>query len=542
MSIIEQVINHTKKAEHILETHFKAEGRGMHEKLSHAERYIPASLLKKLRYVATIRNKLMHEHGFELSEPELFLDAARKAVAELEELAATQTRRRAKTMRPDPAFGSRPVPTAKPRRRFWRWVIFMLVLYVGYQWLTDQKPTKHVQTRVIPEGTKTIMLVSELKEKNPEAYAALQKPQAKPSSASQTTKNEPKPSAKTPEKSVSVTDKQDTPKPISNTDNPEKAAWRKHMQEGRHTAIPNNYLEITDIRLSYREGSFRSTEPFIEITVNNKTELYLSSAKLDARLYIKGQKEPAVDTSTGRGRENLYIFFGDHGLKPNSTVTTRVSLGGFSEERWKTPDILNASDRQLILNLTGISDGMKQNIPIQSPSFGQLGVQSGLGTSTNTATDNQLVTALPDITRLKSAFNNGGSVGIGNADLEILNVKIQYTKGSFNRYEPNIQVTVRNQSDQTLSSGYVHARLYLNNGKTPVFTTHKPLYIGFGERGLRPGEVITERVYIGGFDDRQWVSPDILNAQNRKVMLKLESLRDGMKRAMQSPPASFFEP
>ncbi|MFC3679090.1 hypothetical protein [Bacterioplanoides pacificum] len=540
MSIIEQVINHTKKAEHILETHFKAEGRGMHEKLSHAERYIPAPLLKKLRYVATIRNKMMHEHDFELSEPEIFLDTARKAVAQLEELVTDQTMQRAKTMQQDPASGLKPIPAAKPRRRFWRWVMVMLVLYMGYQWLINQKPTKHVQPLVIPEGTKTIKLVSELGQQNTEVRAALQKPQPKPSSASQTTKHEPKSSAKVTEKNIEVADKKDIPKPISNTDKNETSAWRKHMQQGRHTAIPNNYLEITDIRLSYREGSFRSTEPFIEITVNNKTELYLSSAKLDARLYIQGQKEPAVDTSAGRSRENLYIFFGDHGLKPNSTVTTRVSMGGFSEERWKSPDILNASDRQLILNLIGISDGMRKSVPIKSSSFDQLGVHSGLDTNTTTA--NQVAKVLPDISKLKTIFSNGDSVGIGNADLEILDVKLQYTKGSFGRIEPNIQVTVRNQSDKTLSSGYVHARLYLNNGRTPVFTTQKPLYVGFGERGLMSGETRTERVYIGGFDDRQWVSPDILNAQNRKVMLKLESLRDGMERTMQSPPASFFEP
>src|SRR5690606_22706893 len=255
-------------------------------------------------------------------------------------------------------------------------------------------------------------------------------------------------------------------KPSASTNTPTKASeataldWRQDMEKGKHTAIPNNYLEITNIRLSYRQGSFRSMEPFIEITVKNKTELNLSSAKVDARLYINGQNEPAIDTSVGRSRENLYIFFDEYGLKPNSTVTTRVSLAGFSADRWKTPDILNANNRQLILNLTGISDGMKQNIPIKSPDFDELGVHSQL--DIKIARESQVVTALRDISKLKTVFNNGGSVGIGNADLEIQNVKIQYTKGSFNRYEPNIQVTVRNQSDQTLSSGYVHARLYLN--------------------------------------------------------------------------------
>ena len=136
MSIIEQVINHTKKAEHILEKHFKAEGRGMHEKLSHAQRYIPAPLLKKLRYVATIRNKLMHEHEFELEESEVFLHNAKKAVAELEELTAIPTLRRAKTMRLDPKTVRKPHQKPKPRYLFWRLVFIMFLLYVGSQLLT----------------------------------------------------------------------------------------------------------------------------------------------------------------------------------------------------------------------------------------------------------------------------------------------------------------------------------------------------------------------------------------------------------------------
>ena len=84
MSIIENVINLSKKAEHVLEITYEVQGRGLHEKLTAAEPYIPVALFKKLRYIATIRNKLVHEHGFELSEPEIFLHIAKQAVNELE--------------------------------------------------------------------------------------------------------------------------------------------------------------------------------------------------------------------------------------------------------------------------------------------------------------------------------------------------------------------------------------------------------------------------------------------------------------------------
>lgn len=85
MGAIETVIRLSKTAEHILETDYAAEGRGLHEKLSSAERKIPPALFKKLRYVATIRNKLVHELNYELENPEEFFITANKAIAELKQ-------------------------------------------------------------------------------------------------------------------------------------------------------------------------------------------------------------------------------------------------------------------------------------------------------------------------------------------------------------------------------------------------------------------------------------------------------------------------
>ena len=61
----ELVIKSTKELEYILAEQFHAEGRGLHEKLSHCESQIPQQLVKKMRYLATIRNRLIHERGFD---------------------------------------------------------------------------------------------------------------------------------------------------------------------------------------------------------------------------------------------------------------------------------------------------------------------------------------------------------------------------------------------------------------------------------------------------------------------------------------------
>lgn len=53
-----------KDFESLLEDIYGAEGRGLHEKINCIEKEIDFDILKKLRYVATIRNKLVHEKDY----------------------------------------------------------------------------------------------------------------------------------------------------------------------------------------------------------------------------------------------------------------------------------------------------------------------------------------------------------------------------------------------------------------------------------------------------------------------------------------------
>lgn len=62
---IEVVIIKSKHLESLLETGLGAQGRGLHEKVSSVAQYFQEAELKKLRYVATIRNKIIHEVGYD---------------------------------------------------------------------------------------------------------------------------------------------------------------------------------------------------------------------------------------------------------------------------------------------------------------------------------------------------------------------------------------------------------------------------------------------------------------------------------------------
>jgi hypothetical protein len=81
MSDIELVIERCKALESLLEHKLGAEGRGMHEKVSSVENRLPPDLVKKLRFIGTIRNKVVHEAGYSLQNRDEFIKACDEADA-----------------------------------------------------------------------------------------------------------------------------------------------------------------------------------------------------------------------------------------------------------------------------------------------------------------------------------------------------------------------------------------------------------------------------------------------------------------------------
>ena len=87
----ELVIRVSKELEWILETYFGAQGKGLHEKISAADSagLLPAHLTRRMRYLATIRNKLIHERGFDaIPDRARFLGEFESSRGEIEDLLA----------------------------------------------------------------------------------------------------------------------------------------------------------------------------------------------------------------------------------------------------------------------------------------------------------------------------------------------------------------------------------------------------------------------------------------------------------------------
>jgi hypothetical protein len=84
MGQIENTVEFTRKIEALLVEELRAEGRGLHEKVSSVERKLPGPLVKRLRYIASVRNKMMHD-DYQLQEPEDFYAACEQTLRELGE-------------------------------------------------------------------------------------------------------------------------------------------------------------------------------------------------------------------------------------------------------------------------------------------------------------------------------------------------------------------------------------------------------------------------------------------------------------------------
>ena len=87
MSDIELAIKQCKKLEAIL-AKVGGTGRGLHEKVTSVESRLPEPLVRKLRFIATVRNKIVHDENYEkLDDRAKFIDACDVAQRELRKIA-----------------------------------------------------------------------------------------------------------------------------------------------------------------------------------------------------------------------------------------------------------------------------------------------------------------------------------------------------------------------------------------------------------------------------------------------------------------------
>jgi hypothetical protein len=94
MSDIELAVTRTKLLESLLEQALGATGKGLHEKVTSVQEKLPPPLVKKLRFIATVRNKIVHEANYQqIDDRAGFTKACDEAEAALRAMLPAPARR-----------------------------------------------------------------------------------------------------------------------------------------------------------------------------------------------------------------------------------------------------------------------------------------------------------------------------------------------------------------------------------------------------------------------------------------------------------------
>ncbi|MGF1752960.1 DUF4145 domain-containing protein [Vibrio makurazakiensis] len=83
MSDIETVVVRTRRIEKLLRLQYHAEGKGLHQLITSSEERLPHDVIGKLRFIATIRNKIVHEEDYKLEDKKQFLSVCDECEKEL---------------------------------------------------------------------------------------------------------------------------------------------------------------------------------------------------------------------------------------------------------------------------------------------------------------------------------------------------------------------------------------------------------------------------------------------------------------------------
>jgi len=121
MGEIDTAVKYSKQIETLLEQKFGASGKGLHEKLSSIETKIAQNIARQIRYVASIRNKVVHENGYQIDDYDQFVFACEKIIQSLNSLAADSISASGTALEP-------PHPQLNTGRYIYR---FSLINFVG---------------------------------------------------------------------------------------------------------------------------------------------------------------------------------------------------------------------------------------------------------------------------------------------------------------------------------------------------------------------------------------------------------------------------
>ena len=345
---LKDVLQGTKRIEAILEEKFGSTGRGLYEKIDTANMKLPEPLQKRIRYVATLRNKAMHQEGFEIDNIPEYVKTCQVIAEQLEHLHANRKPRvfdqgtSGGWMRRVALFGCAGVG------------IFGLA-YLGMATaLKYEQPSRAVAARVV--GTT-----------NPAPARAQEQPTA-PSAPARPARATP------PALAAAAAVKQKEQPAIKAAAAPAQADVVPQTQAGRaqsHASTedqpteaksPSAPVTFKNLKFGLKNDGWGRMEPSLSATFINNHSATISHVRVKVRLFINGETTPVAGNTSSDGE--FYVFFGDSGLAPGASSAQSMSFFGFDKDSWKVPDVINAKTRLVEMQIIDAKDGRKNAVKV----------------------------------------------------------------------------------------------------------------------------------------------------------------------------------
>jgi hypothetical protein len=121
-SDLELVVQASKQLEAALEKQYGATGRGLHEKLSSVEQQLPPEIVRNLRFIATMRNKIVHETDSEgLEDRDRFEQVVDEVMDHLDPESSSSSTRAPSVGYEQPTHASTTTKPLPPKKD-WSWL------------------------------------------------------------------------------------------------------------------------------------------------------------------------------------------------------------------------------------------------------------------------------------------------------------------------------------------------------------------------------------------------------------------------------------
>lgn len=342
---LKDVLQATKRIEAILEEKFGSTGRGLYEKMTTANMKLPEPLQKRIRYVATMRNKAMHEDGFEIPNIPEYVKTCQSIAEQLEHLHANRK----------PGFVSQGAGG-------WMRKVALIgcagVGIFGLGYLGMATVLKYGQPS-------SAVAAHDVGETNPAPARAQEQPTAPSAPARPARATPPAPAAAVKQKEQPAIIAAAAPAQADVVPQTQAGWAQSHAStedQPTEAKSPSAPVTFKNLKFGLKNDGWGRMEPSLSATfINNHSET-ISSIRVKVRLFINGEITPVAGNTSRDGE--FYVFFGDSGLAPGASAAESMSFFGFDKDSWKVPDVVNAKTRVVEMQIIAAQDGRKNAVKV----------------------------------------------------------------------------------------------------------------------------------------------------------------------------------